>query len=147
MATPERAHVSGEPPTATRIGNGVYRVEYGGRNEIVYVAGAPEDRWAFWNGRVFRSGVADRMPPDAQMLHGTVPQAIAAPMPATVLKLFVEPGSKVKKGETVLILEAMKMELPIRASRDGIVTSVRCHEGQLVQPDTVLVELAPPVSN
>jgi biotin carboxyl carrier protein len=48
----------------------------------------------------------------------------------------------VKKGETLIILEAMKMELPLRSSTDATVKSVHCREGELVQPETVLVELA-----
>jgi biotin carboxyl carrier protein len=52
----------------------------------------------------------------------------------------------VKSGDTVIILEAMKMELPVRTSRDGIVTAVHCREGELVQPDTVLMEIADEVS-
>lgn len=133
--------MNGDQPTATRIGSGVYRIEFNGRNEIVYVAETPGERWAFWNGRVFRSGLGERIPPVAQTTQAAVPQTLAAPMPATVLKVLVEPGSKVKKGDTVLILEAMKMELPIRTSRDGVVTAVHCRQGELVQPDTVLVEI------
>jgi biotin carboxyl carrier protein len=63
-------------------------------------------------------------------------------MPATVLKVLVAVGARVKKGETLVILEAMKMELPLRASVDATVTAVGCREGELVQPETVLVELA-----
>jgi 3-methylcrotonyl-CoA carboxylase alpha subunit len=127
-------------PRAARIGDGVYRVEHDGRAEIVYVAGPPEDVWAFWNGQVFHdapeSGArARRSPPsDAR-------QSLAAPMPATVLKVLVQPGTAVRKGDTVILLEAMKMELPIRTAEDGIVTAVHCREGEIVQADTVLVEL------
>jgi biotin carboxyl carrier protein len=62
-------------------------------------------------------------------------------MPATVRKINVAPGTTVKKGDTLLVLEAMKMELPVRAPSDGIVTSISCREGQLVQPGVGLVEL------
>ena len=62
-------------------------------------------------------------------------------MPATVLRVLVAPGTAVKKGDTVVLLEAMKMELPIRAPADATVTAVNCREGELVQPDTILIEL------
>jgi biotin carboxyl carrier protein len=65
---------------------------------------------------------------------------LTAPMPATVLKIQVKTGDAVKSGDTVLLLEAMKMELPLRAPGDGIVAAVRCREGQLVQADAVLIE-------
>ena len=68
-------------------------------------------------------------------------QSISAPMPATVVKLLVKPGDAVKKGDTLVVLEAMKMELPLRAAGDATVTAVHCREGELVQPDAVLVEL------
>ncbi len=55
-------------------------------------------------------------------------------MPATVVKILVEPGAPVSKGDIVLMLEAMKMELPVRASRDGVVRAVLCKPGELVQP-------------
>ena len=63
-------------------------------------------------------------------------------MPATVLKVLVAAGAEVKKGDTLVVLEAMKMELSIRATGDGTIVAVRCREGEMVQADTVLVDLA-----
>jgi 3-methylcrotonyl-CoA carboxylase alpha subunit len=126
--------------TATRIGNGVYRVEHQGRWETVYVAGPPEDTWAFWNGHVFRH-VGKEPTSRSRAPRPDAAQSLTAPMPATVLKVLVQPGSAVKKGDTVVILEAMKMELPVRAMGDAVVSAVHCHEGQLVQSDAVLVDL------
>ena len=123
-----------------RLGNGVYRVVHDGRSEIVYVAGTADDRWAFWRGHVFRRTTSPAMRRHASA--GDAPQALSAPMPATVIKVLVAPGDEVKKGDTVLILEAMKMELPLRSPADATVTAVHCAERDLVQPDTVLVELA-----
>jgi acetyl-CoA carboxylase biotin carboxylase subunit len=67
---------------------------------------------------------------------------LTAPMPATVIKVHVKAGDAVKKGDIVLVLEAMKMELPLRALGDGIVSAVRCREGELVQADATLVAFA-----
>lgn len=66
---------------------------------------------------------------------------MTAPMPATVVNILVAPGQEVAEGTTVLVLEAMKMELPIRAPRAGVVKAVRCAQGELVQPGVSLVEL------
>ena len=63
-------------------------------------------------------------------------------MPATVVKVLIKPGDRVARGDTVVVLEAMKMELPLRATGDATVKAVHCREGELVQPETVLVELA-----
>ena len=67
---------------------------------------------------------------------------LTAPMPATVIKVHVRPGDAVKKGEIVVVLEAMKMELPLRALGDGVVSAIRCREGELVHADAALVEFA-----
>ena len=63
-------------------------------------------------------------------------------MPATVITVRVKPGDAVKKGDIVVVLEAMKMELPLRALGDGVVSAVRCREGELVPADAPLVEFA-----
>jgi biotin carboxyl carrier protein len=62
-------------------------------------------------------------------------------MPATVVKVLATPGQAVKAGDTLVIVEAMKMELPVRAPSDAIVKAVHCREKEIVQPDQVLVEL------
>ncbi len=97
---------------------------------------------AFWNGRIFRRGGSEPLPHDTEPTARAVALSLTAPMPATVLKVLVVPGSLVKKGDTVVVLEAMKMELPVRTSREGVITAVHCREGELVQPDTALVEIA-----
>jgi acetyl-CoA carboxylase biotin carboxylase subunit len=66
---------------------------------------------------------------------------IVAPMPALVVKIQTAVGQPVKRGDTLVILEAMKMELPVRAPADGTVKAIRCREGELVQPDVPLIEL------
>ncbi len=126
----------------TRVGEGVYRVQHGGRSHLVYVAGPPEDRWLYWNGRVFHrpfaAGPAERAP----SARGEGALEITAPMPATVLKVLVEPGASVRRGDTLVLLEAMKMELPLTADTDATVVAVACRDGELVQPGAVLVTLA-----
>lgn len=128
-------------PLITRLAPGTYRVEIDGRSEIVYVAGSTQDRWAFWNGRVYRGVRTAEERASRRAAAHPVAQSLTAPMPATVIKLLVEPGAQVRKGDTVVVLEAMKMELPLRAPADATVTRVNCREGELVPPETVLVEL------
>jgi len=115
--------------------------ENGWRTESVWVTGPVGRRWAFWSGKVFRERAAPSPTARPRGVHASAAQPVTAPMPATVVKVMVAPGATVAKGDTLLIVEAMKMELPLRAMADGIVATVRCHEGELVQPDTVLVEL------
>ena len=126
-----------------RMRDGEYRVEHDDRQDVIYVAGPAGSRWVFWNGHVFRdeSAVADTKTTSERSSHVQAPQALTAPMPATVIKVLVGRGAKVRKGDTVVLLEAMKMELPVRALADGQVVAVNCREGDLVQPDHVLIEL------
>jgi len=131
----------------TRIGPGVYRVnrsdeddgEGNDGRDIVYVAGSPGQTWAFWNGRVFRPGVREDEPGRTRV-PGAV-QSLTSPMPATVVKVLAVPGQTVKSGDTLVIVEAMKMELPVRATSDATVKAVRCREHDVVQADQTLVEL------
>ena len=64
-----------------------------------------------------------------------------APMPATVVTINTAPGQSVAEGDTLIVLEAMKMELPIKAPRSGIVKAVHCTKGELVQPGVNLLEI------
>jgi 3-methylcrotonyl-CoA carboxylase alpha subunit len=133
--------MTAEQPRVTPLGDGVYRVDYDGTSHLVYVAGPAGDTWAFADGRVFRGDFGDAGDRPRRAARVSGPQALTAPMPATVIKVLVQPGAAVKKGDTILLLEAMKMELPIRAPGDATVTAVHCREGELVQPDTTLIEL------
>lgn len=64
---------------------------------------------------------------------------VKAPLPGVVTAINVNVGQKVKKGETVVVLEAMKMENNIAAECDGTVTSVCVAQGDSVMEGTVLV--------
>lgn len=64
---------------------------------------------------------------------------ITAPMPGLILDVQVKAGDEVKKGDPVLILEAMKMENVIKASGDGTVTEVKVKKGDSVEKNQVLV--------
>ena len=130
-------------PVVTRIGRDTFLVADGETRTIVYVAGPPDDRWAFWNGQVFRSSAAaDQTASRRPGAKGIAAHALTAPMPAAVIKVLVAPGSTVAQGAPVVVLEAMKMELPVRALEAGTVKAVHCREGDLVQAEQVLVEVS-----
>ena len=69
-------------------------------------------------------------------------EAVKAPMPGTIMKINVSVGDKVKKGDIVCILEAMKMENEIFAPVDGTITSLPVSKGASVQTDEVLATIA-----
>lgn len=131
-----------ERPTVTRIDARSFRVEIDGRQERVFVVVHHGGTLAWWNGRTFE--VEETQTTTSRGSHAAGSQLLTAPMPARVLKVNVAVGDQVRKGDSVVILEAMKMEWPIRATSDGRVTTVSCREGALVTSDAPLVEIAAP---
>jgi biotin carboxyl carrier protein len=82
--------------------------------------------------------------PTAQNNANTVPagaKTINAPMPGTILSIEVNAGDSVKKGQVLLILEAMKMENEIVAPDDGKIVSVNVEKGASVNVGDVLVSM------
>ena len=70
------------------------------------------------------------------------PAPAAAPMPGNILRIDVKEGDKVKAGQTLLILEAMKMENEIAAPKDGTVVQIATSKGAVVETGTPLIVLA-----
>ena len=69
-------------------------------------------------------------------------EVVKSPMPGNILKILVSQGQQVKEGETLIILEAMKMENEIVATRAGSVAQIAVSKGQVVETDTPLVVIA-----
>jgi 3-methylcrotonyl-CoA carboxylase alpha subunit len=67
---------------------------------------------------------------------------LTAPMPARVLEVKVKEGDEVKEGQVVCVLESMKMEINVRAGRDGVVGKVGAEKGMVVEEGQILVVLA-----
>ena len=67
---------------------------------------------------------------------------VTAPMPGTILKVNVQNGAAVKKGDVLMVLEAMKMENEIMAPADGTVASVNVAQGASVEAGAVLCTMA-----
>jgi biotin carboxyl carrier protein len=108
-------------------------------DRTAWVARDRDRRWVFLDGRSYElidARAGERRPTAAH--HG----ALTSPMPATVRRVAVAAGDRVKAGETLIVLEAMKMELPVRATHAGTVKTIACREGELVQPGVPLIELA-----
>ncbi len=127
--------------TITPINGVEYEVSDGLRRRHVFVAGVPDAREVFIDGRVFRFEVSTA---DQRRRKAAAPHAdtMTAPMPGTVIKVLVAPGQQVRRGDILLKLEAMKMELPVRAPHDGSVKAIHCREGDLVQAGVRLLDLS-----
>ena len=71
---------------------------------------------------------------------GASDSVIKAPMQSTVVKIAVEAGQTIVEGDQLIVLEAMKMEQSINASRDGVIKSVSAKVGETIPAGTVLME-------
>jgi acetyl/propionyl-CoA carboxylase alpha subunit len=131
-----------EPPRerfeVEALGAGRYLVVDGFRRRLAFGARSGGATWVFLDGTVH---VIEPAAMRRRSRSGDREAALAAPMPATVLRVDVSVGQTVRRGDVMVVLEAMKMELPLKAPRDGNVTAVHCQPGDLVQPGVPLVEL------
>ena len=118
--------------------DGIYRVTGDSGQLTIAVAGQRERPWLFVNGIATQLEVETEGAGRVRQRTGS--HDLSSPMPATVIRVAVEPGTRVARGDTLLVLEAMKMELPIRAPADGIVKAVHCKAGELVQPGVLLLD-------
>jgi biotin carboxyl carrier protein len=70
-----------------------------------------------------------------------IPQDITPPMPAVVVRILVSQGDRVRKGESVIVVESMKMETTLTAPSDGKVKAVNVAQGDKVMPGQILVDI------
>ena len=80
--------------------------------------------------------------PAAAPAAGGPAKPLKSPLPGSITKILVTPGQAVKKGETVMMMEAMKMENEIKAEKDGVVAEIKVAVGQNVMNDEVLLTIA-----
>ena len=111
-----------------------------GRRFRVAAARSGNRIWVWCEGVVteFEIGRGGRLAASAEH-HGG---GLAAPMPGRVRRVVVTPGAAVRKGDVLLVLEAMKMEHAIRAPHDGVLERLHVAEGDLVEAGMELAELA-----
>lgn len=70
-------------------------------------------------------------------------EEVLAEMVANVWKVLVGPGEKVEEGDTICILESMKMEIPVEATATGVVAELNVSEGGVVQEGDVIATIEP----
>ncbi|MGB0876725.1 MAG: biotin carboxylase N-terminal domain-containing protein [Mycobacterium sp.] len=116
-------------------------VEVGGRRLEVSLPGD----LAVGNGGASASGVIRKKPKPRKRGGGGSSAAsgdsVTAPMQGTVVKVAVEEGQTVAEGDLVVVLEAMKMENPVTAHKDGVITDLAADAGAAITQGTVLCEI------
>jgi len=114
-------------------------VEHEGRRLRLAVVRTARGVWVGWPGGSRFFG-----PERAESAAGPgAPAEVRAPMTGRVVKVAVAPGRVVKTDELLLILQAMKMEYRLTAPKDGVVETIFCAEGEMVDLGAMLVALAP----
>jgi len=110
-----------------------------GKRVTAYVSSDNAKRWVTVNGQTFvltkSSGVKRK-----STGHDHASELVA-PMPGVVRSVNISEGDIVTKGQTLLLLEAMKMEIRVQAPRDGVVKKLFVKQGQTVEREQVLVEI------
>ena len=97
--------------------------------------------WVHFQGKTYTFKPQNDLQ-QGQSQQGVIdPNIILAPMPGKVIKVLKAVGEAVLQGETLVVLEAMKMEYNLKSAKDGQVQSVLCQEGQQVELGVTLMEL------
>lgn len=145
MAASGLAKVAGwpEPLQVVQVDSSTFQVTVEGRQRLVYVAVEGAQGWVFTDGCVSALDMEPNLEPGglSSTRRADANRPIAAPMPATVLSVLVERGQSVREGDPLVLLEAMKMELTLKAPRDGQIGTIACAGGDLVKPGAPLVTL------
>ncbi len=110
-----------------------------GRRHVAQVIDDSVTHWVASDGRVVELKKPD--PRRARRSHHHGEDSLSASMPGQVAKLLVSQGEAVERGQTLLILEAMKMEIKIAAPHAGRVVKVLVKQGQIVDRGQGLIEI------
>jgi biotin carboxyl carrier protein len=110
-----------------------------GKHITAYISSDNAKRWVTVNGQTFvlTKSSGGRKSGGGHHAAGE----LTAPMPGQVRAVNVNEGDEVIKGQTLLLLEAMKMEIRVQSPRDGLVKKLFVKQGQTVERDQVLIEV------
>lgn len=146
--------VDGSPPSLrVRVDGAAYRATTSRSREEAHVRiGSNRHRITIRGRRVIVDGIASEVsaegfePASSPSREGEGPAAssvfeVRPPMPGRIVKVLVAAGDPVKRGHTLVVLEAMKMQNEIPAPADGVVRSVGVREGESIPGDRVIAVL------
>jgi len=119
--------------------NGKLKLLIDGQHITAYVSSDNAKRWVTVNGQTFLLTKSSDVRRGGHAHHAA--GELTAPMPGQVRALNVSEGEAVTKGQTLLVLEAMKMEIRVHAPRGGVVRKLFVKEGQTVEREQILIEI------
>ncbi len=117
------------------------RIRLDGRWHTVFVSRSGKERWITHRGRTYRF---EQAVPRGRRGGGAGTAGdgqVRSPMPGQVRAVHVAPGDVVSQGQTLMLLEAMKMEIRIQAPCNGQVEVIHADEGVVVEKDQILVRV------
>ena len=117
--------------------HGRLRVEIDGALHLAHVAKLGDDWWIHLAGRIH----VVRMHEPGSAEDESVEGGLSAPMPGTILEVLVKQGQRVREGQTLVVMEAMKMEHRIQAPTAGEITKLHYSVGDRVEMGATLVEI------
>jgi biotin carboxyl carrier protein len=111
-----------------------------GKRVTAYISADNARRWVTVNGQTLVLTKSSGTRKSGHGHHHTAGE-LTAPMPGQVRAVSVSEGDTVTKGQTLLLLEAMKMEIKVQAPRDGVVNKLFVKQGQTVEREQTLIEI------
>lgn len=134
--------IDGEPREieVLRVESNVYSILLENRSETVGIFRKGKKIQVFHAGDLHEIEAVSGREVSASGAGGSL--NVAAPMHSRVVKILVKEGDEVGEGESVVVVEAMKMESELKSSVSGTVKEIRVSEGETVEKDAVLVALS-----
>lgn len=114
-----------------------------GQRLPVVIATHGDDVFVHLDGEAYQLRYQHPLDRLAAATAGNAEDLIRAPMPGSIVSLSVQPGDTVSKGQTLLVMESMKMETTITAPRNGVIAEVSHEKGQTFDRDALLLSLEP----
>ena len=112
-------------------------VELDGVTSFAHVIRSDDKWWIHFQGRIYVTNMHETGSKNSSLSEGS----LSAPMPGTILDVLVKSGQRVRQGQTLLVMEAMKMEHRIQAPKAGEVIAVHFETGDRVDMGANLVEI------
>ncbi|MBD50918.1 MAG: hypothetical protein CMB08_03220 [Euryarchaeota archaeon] len=106
-------------------------------SKLVHVVKVKDSYWIHLDGRIHVVNLHEIGYSNQKQSEGS----LVAPMPGTIIEILVKKGQRVRKGQSLMVMEAMKMEHKIQSPKDGEVLSISNEVGQKVDMGAVLIEI------
>jgi acetyl/propionyl-CoA carboxylase alpha subunit len=140
-----RLHI-GEQVIPVNLGTGAdghHWLTVNGETLEVIIAIRGDDVFIHLDGEAFQLTYEHPLDRLAQQAGGASADSVRAPMPGSLVSVAVKVGETVSKGQTLLVMESMKMETTVISPREGVVAEVHQAMGQTFDRDALLITLAP----